>query len=142
MRIKHTITLYALLFTLFASSAAHAGPPPTGLAGTALSPTSIQWSWTFVSGATSYNVYDASAPFTLIGSTPSTVFLETSLSTNTFHDRQVTDIIAGVESSTSAPAFACTLAAVPGQPVATNIMSSSVTLTWATRGNPGTTPYQ
>ena len=90
-------------------------------------------------------MYNAASTTTLVTTQFSPIFVETNLSTNTAYGRVVTAIVNGVESacrSGSAVATTYTLAATPGQPQFSNVSFTSFTVTWATNGNPGYTPYE
>jgi len=117
-------------------------PAPLNFHGTALGVSSISWTWDAVSGASQYRIYQATSPSTLVGTSLTTSFVEIGLSTNTAYGRQVTAIVGGFESALSASATVYTLAAVPGQPIFSNVAFTSFTITWATNSNPGTTPYE
>jgi hypothetical protein len=115
-------------------------PAPTGLTGVALGISSITWIWNSVPGATQYKVFEASSPATLITTVAVSSYTETNLSTNLPYGNVVAAIVGGVQGPLSAAATTYTLAAVPGQPVASQVFFTSFTVTWATSGNPGKTP--
>ena len=64
--------------------------------------------------ADSYNLYEATAPLTLVLSTPTPGFVETGLSTNTPYGLTVTAVINFVESGRSPAVSSYTFAAAPG----------------------------
>ncbi|HVE12863.1 MAG TPA: kelch repeat-containing protein, partial [Elusimicrobiota bacterium] len=84
----------------------------SGLTGTGASPTSINWSWNVVNGATGYNVFSASSG-TLLAALGSAGFTETNLSTNTAYGIAVQAITGAGLGPLSANTTAFTLAAVP-----------------------------
>ena len=91
--------------------------PPTGLFGTALGVSSITWQWNSVVGASSYNLYMATSPTTLIANINSgTTYNEVGLSTNVAYGRVVTAVNAGGESALSASATTYTFASIPTIP--------------------------
>jgi len=112
--------------------------PPTSLIGTALGISSISWNWNTVTGASAYNIYQATSTAPLIASTTTTNFIETGLSSNTAYGRVVTSIVNGLESPLSSAATTYTFAAAPGTPVFTNVFNTSFTVTWATNNPAGT----
>jgi len=83
--------------------------PPSGFTGIALGVSSISWTWNAVTAATSYRLYDADAPTTLITSVAINNFIETGLSPSTTYRRVVTAIVGGVESNLSNSATVVTL---------------------------------
>jgi hypothetical protein len=87
-------------------------PPaaPSGLTASAISGTQINLSWTAVSGATSYNVYRATAsggPYSLVGSSATNSFSDTGLTCNTAYFYRVRAVL-GCESADSNQASATT----------------------------------
>ena len=130
-------------FSTTNSTATLTVPPPTGLTGTALSVSTISWTWNPVADAQSYNVYPASNPVSPIGNVLSPAWIETGLSTNTAYGLQVTAIISGVESVLSPATTRYTLAAVPTVPVPSVVGYSSFTTSpGPVITNPGTTPFE
>ena len=116
--------------------------PPTGLVGMAMGVSSITWTWNPVVGASSYQLYIASSPSTLVGTSFSTSFDDLGLSTNTAYGRVVLAVNAGGSSALSASATTYTQAAVPGQPSFNTVGYSSFTVTWSTDTNPAGTHYE
>jgi titin len=94
------VTLYAPTKTA-ATNAPPAPPAPAGLAGTALSPTSIQWTWGNVAGETSFEVHDDA--HAVIGTVGADVlsFTESGLSENTLYSRHVHAVNSGGSSPAS-----------------------------------------
>jgi len=115
---------------------------PTGLTNIAVTFNSINWSWTLVGPATGYNIYLASSPTTLIGSTTTIPWLETGLTINTAYGIVISALGPGQVSPLSASTTFYTQANLPGAPTISNIGSSSFTVTWGSGGNPGYTPYK
>jgi hypothetical protein len=128
-------------FSLIGSTITSGASAPTGLVVNAASLTSITWLWGTVSGATAYNLYNAGSPTTALYTGASANFVETGLSTNTAYTRAVTAVV-GTEGSLSPAVTGYTLAAAPGMPSFPMVGISSITLNWATNGNPGNTPYE
>ena len=117
-------------------------PAPTGLHNIAITFNSINWTWNLVGPATSYNIYEATSPTTLIGNTTTPPWIESGLLTNTAHGIVVSALGPGQISPLSVPTTFYTQANLPGTPTITGIGSSSFTLTWGAGGNPGYTPYR
>ncbi|MCX5790145.1 MAG: hypothetical protein NTX64_16805 [Elusimicrobia bacterium] len=93
-------------------------PPATApavVAGTPLGASSITWTWSAVTGATSYNLYYATNPTILLASlsAPTLTFTETSLSSNTLYSIQVAAVNAGGTGPLSSVAAATTLPLLP-----------------------------
>lgn len=118
-------------------------PAPSGLTGSALSPSSIRWSWTDNSLIEQgFRLYSGG---TVVATTPAnaTCEVEGNLSVNTAYIRRVAAFMSGVPdqfSSDSAPAY--TLANVPGTPEAKAIGIRYITITWEAKGNPAHTTYE
>ena len=117
-------------------------PTPVGLAGTAVGVSSISWAWGGITGASAYTLYMATSPSTAVYTGLANSFIEMNLSTNTAYGRVVSATVNGVMSPLSAAVTTYTLAATPGQPQFSNVFYTSFTVTWATNGNPGYTPYE
>jgi len=117
-------------------------PAPTGLTGFSPTPTSINWSWSIVGGATQYNLYLASSTATLVVSTTTNAWSETGLSANIPVGLVVSALGGGQQSPLSASATTFTLANVPGVPVVNSVSSTTLAITWGPAGNPGYTPYE
>ncbi len=117
-------------------------PAPTGLIGTGTSVSNINWVWNLVGGATGYNVYMASSPFTLTGTTTTTSWVDIGLPQNAPIGHRVTAEGPGQHSPLSGSATTYTLANQPGAATSSSVGSSSFTITWGTSGNPGNTQYQ
>jgi hypothetical protein len=99
--------------------------PPSSFSGTALSPTSIQWNWSLVAGATAYSVYDNSNVLLQTLSSPTTFWTEIGLSTSTAYTRQIRSANASGPSSSSTFAGRATLAVVPTSLAVTGVTSAS-----------------
>ncbi len=128
--------------TLAGSTVTLRTPTPTGLAGTAVDVSAINWAWGAVSGASEYRLYLATSPTTMVYSGIANSYLETGLSTNTAYGRVVSAVLSGVESDLSAGVTTYTKAATPGQPAFSNVMFTSFTATWPVNGNPAGTRYE
>ncbi|MFH1369453.1 MAG: gliding motility-associated C-terminal domain-containing protein [Elusimicrobiota bacterium] len=126
------------------------GPPdqPAGFDGTALSSSSIQWTWTDVSGETGYRVNFASSPsqsLTASGNLAANTvsWPEGSLSPNRPYGRCVVAYNVSGEGSLSDSATVYTLAEPPpaASLVVSNVITSSITLTWSAGDNPANTRF-
>jgi len=122
-------------FSLYGSTRTLDTPAPTGLSAQVLGVSSISWNWNLVAGATAYNLYEATAPATLVISTPTAGFVETGLSTNTQYGLVVTAIVNSKESAQSPAVSSYTFAAIPGAPVPNSVDYTSFTVTWSTSAN-------
>ena len=119
-----------------------APPTPTSLAGTAVSTSSIQWSWTASGGASFYTLNEF--PSTLIvAMTTNTSFTEGSLTPNSVVSRTVfrwkwfSDC-----SSASSAQTVYTLAAAPTNLNISSLGFTEVTIIWNTDGNATNTSYR
>jgi len=117
--------------------------PPTGLNASALSSSSIQVTWSGVSGATGYRVYrssSASGAYNLTGSAASSPYTDNGLSSGTTYYYKVSsvkDSQESVQSSTYASATTQTGGGTIDYPptmptglVVSSVYSGSITLTW------------
>ena len=116
----------------------------TGLTGTALSNSSIQFSWNPATGASSYQVYSSTSG-QLIGSVPGSQnsFIETGLGINTAGVVQVAAVTSAGQGPLSASATTYTLAnppSVPNPPVV-SITNAGFTTLWGNNSNPPGTNY-
>jgi hypothetical protein len=114
---------------------------PTGLVGTAVSPTEIGLSWIASAAAASYNVKRASTvggPYTNIATgITALAFDDTGLAPNASYNYEVSAVNNGSESPPSAPATATTLALPPPTtPIAVTATASSteIRLNWLLAG--------
>ena len=116
---------------------------PQNLSGTAVSASSISWTWDAVSGATSYKVYEATSTNVLLATVGTNSWLETGLAVNSVHARVVTSIVGSLESGLSNNATAVTFANIPVIGAAPVILSTQITANWGSNNNPsGITTYQ
>lgn len=102
---------------------------PATASPTVLGTSSISWTWANLAGATSYNVYYATSPATLITSVVSPALVQTSLATNTTMTIRVT----GVNDCGEGPAqnsYSTATLAAPLASFAAAAHISSVTATW------------
>ncbi len=115
------------------------GPGKPGTpAGTTMGVSSISWTWSAASAATSHKAYRAST-LAFLGSVATTL-TETSLATNTAYGLRVTGINASGEGELSDGATIYTLAVPPTGSAASVITSTQATVTWGLNTNPaGTT---
>ncbi|NNN05039.1 MAG: fibronectin type III domain-containing protein, partial [Elusimicrobia bacterium] len=108
-----------------------------GVAGVALSPSSIQWSWPATPGATSYDVFVATTG-QLTGTSTTTVFMDNGLAVDSARSVLVGAVTGGGLGPLSASATIYTLANAPG-PVSPQYMSLSTggfVVNWTNNGNP------
>ncbi|MBI3553851.1 MAG: hypothetical protein HY077_15255 [Elusimicrobia bacterium] len=113
-------------------------PGQPGLAATVvLGVSSISWTWSAASNATSYKVYDATGAAILLGTSTAASFVENGLAPNTPH-RVVSAgyNAAGGGPLSPAPATAYTLANPPSGTAASAITSTSAFITWGLNLNP------
>ena len=135
----HAYTLF------FASGSASSSVPlvpaaPGTPSGAALGVSSISWTWAAAANASSYQVFRASGPRTLLGAPATTAFADVGLATNTAYGIVVDGLNASaVAGPLSAAATAYTLAAPPSGTAASQVQSTSATLTWSLNGNPAAT---
>ena len=108
-------------------------------AGTALGTSSISWTWPTSTYASSYNVFEASSPGTVIGSVRDPFFRGVGLATNTAYGIVVAGVNAGGVGDVSAAATAYTLAAPPTGFAFVHVDASSITLSWSANTNPAST---
>ncbi len=116
--------------------------PPSSFSGIALSTESIQWTWSTVSSATTYQVY--SHPTNTLLQTvnaPNTSWTETGLSINTAYTRKVraADLLSVTPASPVATVY--TAANSPTNLVFSTVTSNTMTLSWSANGNPAGTSY-
>ena len=109
---------------------------PTGVTATALSSSSIQVSWTAVSGASSYDVYyevGSSTTKILAGNVTGTSYTHTGLQPSTTYWYNIKAKNSAGESDYSSYSYVTTSAAVPSAPTgvtATALSSSSISVSW------------
>jgi len=89
-------------------------PFPATINATPISATSIQWSWSLISGATNYHLYDNSIPPVLISTSAGSAYVETGLQASTNYTRMLRAIVRGVPSPFSSPNTASTLSVSSG----------------------------
>jgi hypothetical protein len=119
-----------------------ASVPPTTFVGTALSASSIQWTWNLVPGATAYLIYsqpDNTLLQTL--SPPATYWIETGLSTNTSFTRSIRSANGFGASLNATYASRATLAAVPLGLSVDSVTAATADLSWTDGGNPVDTTF-
>ncbi|MBI3297144.1 MAG: fibronectin type III domain-containing protein [Elusimicrobia bacterium] len=113
---------------------------PAAPSGFALGVSSVQWTLSAAVDATSYEVYPASAPGTVIALTAVLSFTQTGLSPNTTASiltAGVNPTGAGAQSSSATPVY--TLAQVPTGTAVAAVYATSATLSWGLNGNPAGT---
>ncbi|MBI3566490.1 MAG: fibronectin type III domain-containing protein [Elusimicrobia bacterium] len=115
----------------------------SGVAGTALTPNSIQWNWVPAGSVISYKVYNSTSG-QLLATTPGNTYLDSGLGIDTPRSISVTAITPAGEGPLSPPSTAYTMAAAPGfvPPGLTGLTTGSFTLQWAPNGNPNGIDYQ
>ena len=125
-----------------AFSASLALGPPTTFAGTALSPTRIEWTWSLVPGASTYLIYSQPGNVLLQTLTdPTTFWIETGLSTNTVVSRVIYSSSTYGISSGSTGASRATLAAIPQNLSVDGVTATTANLSWTDGGNPAGTSF-
>ena len=120
----------------------------TNLSGTPQTMSAINWSWDPAVGDPPYEVYDVTAgtgPLSVfLASTTVSSYLQTALSTNTYHSVGVNAYSGSNKGPVAYSDIVYTLA-VPPLPDAvnsfTNITTGSFTLNWRADGNPADTDY-
>lgn len=128
--------------TAFASGSVVTIPPAPTLTATALSNSSINWSWTLASGATGYTLLDSSNQAVLFAG-PGNSATVGSLSVNARYDAEVqVDLPTPTPASARGHAFTYTWANAPVGLTAATLYHSSATFTWGENGNPAGTFYQ
>lgn len=109
--------------------------------GTAAGWSTITWTWTSLTNVAGYKVYYASAPGTLIGSTPGPIFSQEGLLPNATFSIVVRGYNAAGEGPASFPSLpVTTLAAPPSGAALTAVHITSASLAWALNGNPAGNP--
>jgi N-acetylneuraminic acid mutarotase len=117
-------------------------PPPTKLAGTALSASSISWTWNAVKGVAGYYIYEAASPTTLIATVTAPSFIMGGLDPSTSYGIIVAGVNYNGMGPLSASATAKTLAAPPAQPTSLAVASVGVSsVTWTWKAVQGATSY-
>ncbi|MDE2141097.1 MAG: fibronectin type III domain-containing protein [Elusimicrobia bacterium] len=117
-----------------------AGAP--ALSGAPLSNSSVQFSWSAVSGANGYTLFDSSNLSTLY-SGPNRSFTISSLGVNTRFDAEVeADMPAPTPATAHGHATVYTLANAPVGLSVTGITFTSATFNWGGNGNPVATSYE
>lgn len=117
------------------------GQPGTP-AGTALGVSSISWTWTLGTDATSYYVYQSTNTSLVIGTSTTTAFSQTGLSPNTTASVIVVGVdVAGPGTASSAGTQVYTLANPPAQTstAAATVWASSGTVSWSLNSNSAVT---
>jgi C1A family cysteine protease len=112
---------------------------PGAPAGTALGTSSIAWTWTPALRSSSYNVFPASNPASLIASTAPAAFTQQGLSANTAYGLAVAGVNASGQGPLSAGATAFTLASPPANASVSGITASSAAVSWDLGVNPEAT---
>jgi hypothetical protein len=109
----------------------------SGVVGTALSPTSIQWNWAATSMASYYEVFNSTTGL-FITSTTLTTFTDNGLGIDTPRSVSVGAVTGGGLGPLAEGATVYTLANAPGAAVAgiTNVSTGSYTVAWLSNGNP------
>jgi hypothetical protein len=125
-----------------ALSTSLASTPPTTFTGTALSPTSIQWTWSLVPGATGYLIY--SQPGTTLIQTlsdPTTYWIEIGLASNTSYSRSIRSSNSFGPSVSATFASRYTLPTIPLGLTVAVVTSTTADLFWTDGGNPIDTSF-
>lgn len=115
-------------------------PPPANFLGTALSTTTVQWSWDNVANEDGYRIYTSTDGFKVEVSTDMTNWPEGGLNPNTQYGRYVKSFNGFGESASSNPDTRYTLANSPTGLSSPNSTQTSISLSW-TAGTGGNTRY-
>jgi len=117
--------------------------PVVNLTTSAITPTSITWTWSPAIGADGYLILMATSPSTVVGQTSDgvTSFTSQNLSTNTAYGRYVRAYNTSGAGILSPSATFYTAAATPGIPVVDGVTTNSVSLSWSANSNPSGTRY-
>lgn len=123
---------------------------PTGLAGTALGPTSIRWDWSKPSricllGASQpgrYNLYAGDGTTLVLGNQPGLNVTEGGLGVNSLTTRRVSAFDDYGESALSGAVGAYTLAQPPVGIGVASLSTGSLVVSWGANGNPAYTRYE
>jgi len=143
---KTNVFLLGLLAVLLAMSLVFVGcddsitnpDPPQGVSATSDSVSSIIITWGSVSGASGYNIYRSKAiseVFNKIGSSSSTVYTDTGLSSGTTYYYRVSGYTKQGEGSQSYYTYATTKFGAPTGVTATAASSTSITVSWGAVSN-------
>lgn len=107
---------------------------PTSPSASALSDTSIQISWSSVSGATGYKIFRSATSggaLVQIGTSASTTYADNGRSSNTAYYYKIKAYNATVESDYSSESSATTVVSAPGGLAASSIVQTGATLAWS-----------
>ncbi len=115
-------------------------PTPTNFGGTALSTTTIQWSWDNVTNENGYRVYTSTDGFKVAVGTDITTWSEGGLNANTPYGRYVKAFNGAGESTSSNQDARYTLANFPTGLISPISTQTSISLSW-TAGTGGNTRY-
>ena len=113
----------------------------SGLGGTALSSTTINWHWAPAANAVYYEVYDSSDSSVVATLGNTTQWSENNLSPNVEYGRYVA-AFNYVSSATSVAVSTYTLPAPPSNLQFSEVSSNTFTFTWEANGNPLGTDYE
>ncbi|PIR19554.1 MAG: hypothetical protein COV48_01365, partial [Elusimicrobia bacterium CG11_big_fil_rev_8_21_14_0_20_64_6] len=125
--------------TVFVSTSFTTLPATPLVTGVPFSFSAITWTWTSVTGAQYYKLFDIAGSTLYTGGSLS--FLQTTLSTNTQYSVQI-EAISGNGPSSRSNATTFTKAADPTSPLVYAAHSSSATYTWNANTNPSYTFYE
>lgn len=115
--------------------------PLANLAGAALGPSSITWTWDSSGPAARYRVLSASAGVILTDTAQSS-FTLISLSTNIPYGVRVQPYDASGAGALSAAATVFTHAGIPSSPASLGLAAGTIGLSWSANGNPVGTRYE
>lgn len=141
-----TVELSGGAFTVrggYFGTAAAAPAAPSSFLGTALSPTSVRWTWNDnADNESGYRVLSGAVNVSGDLAAGATNWLQTGLSTNTLYGPYVVQAFSAGGTADSNSASRTTLAAPPVDLAVTAVSSTTVSLAWAANGNPGGTLYE
>ena len=116
-------------------------PGAPALTGAPLGVSSVAWSWTAVSGATGYTLFDSPTQAVLFNGSGVT-FTSSTLAVNTRYDAEVqADLPPPTASTPRGHSYTYTLANAPAGTAVSAVSASSMTFTWDPNGNPSDTSY-
>lgn len=141
-----TVELSGGAFTVrggYFGTAAAEPSAPSSFSGTALSPTSVRWTWMDNSGNESgFRVFSGAVNISGDLAANSTSWLQSGLSTNTLYGPFFVRAFNAGGTADSNTASRTTLAAPPADLAVNAVSSTTISLAWSANGNPGGTLYE
>jgi hypothetical protein len=116
--------------------------PPAAFSGTALSSSSIQWTWSAIGVATAYQIYsDPADVLVQTVNAPATSWIETGLTANTPYRRKARATDGVSTTGDSAIAAIYTRAQTPTALAVNTVTAASIDLAWNANNNPSGTSF-